>query len=318
MAVYTQLTNETIAEIVEDVYGLGPLVFALGIAEGVENTNYLVVAEGKDGAEHKYILTLYEKRVNTNELPFFLGLMRHLAAKGIACPQPLPRRDGTLHTEVKDRHAVLVSFLPGKSKTLFEVGDVAHVGKAIALLHRAGADFPIARENALSLAGWQALADKLEGKLDSIEPGLESLVMHELMFLDEHWPVGLPVGVIHADLFPDNVFFEDDGRLSGIIDFYFACTDMLAYDVAIALNAWCFEGDRFSAAKADALLMQYQAVRPFTAEERTAWPVLLRGAALRFLLTRAHDWVFREPGALVTPHDPREYVMKLKFHRGGA
>ncbi len=284
------------------------------LPRGWENTNYLIDVEGKGGAEEKYILTLYEKRVAPGELPFFLGLMGHLAARGFACPQPIARRDGSLSGEVAGRHAVLVSFLPGKSKTVFTAGDTAQVGAAVAKLHAASKGFGLTRANALSLGGWRKLHAKVEGGLDTIEPGLDAMVADELAYLGARWPEALPGGVIHADIFPDNVFFEDE-LVSGIIDFYFACNDALAYDVAIALNAWCFEGDRFSVEKAAALRGAYEAQRPFTDAEKAAWPVLLRGAALRFLLTRAHDWIFREAGALVTPHDPREYAMKLRFHR---
>lgn len=313
MAVYTQLANETIAQVLHEDYGLSAFDFAVGIAEGVENSNYLVVTNEKD-VEKKYILTLYEKRVSREDLPFFLNLMQHLAQAGIACPQPLLRRDGSLVGEVAGRAAALVSFVPGHSHTVISVADVASVGEALAGLHRAAADFKPTRANALSLAGWRSIFSKIEGKLDTLEAGFSAMVREELAYLEMHWPKDLPRGVIHADLFPNNVFFID-ARVSGIIDFYFACTDFFAYDTAITLNAWCFDGVAFNAKKSHALLSHYEKHRPLSAAEKAAMPVLLRGAALRFFLTRTHDLIFHETGALVTPLDPMEYAAKLRFHQ---
>lgn len=313
MAVYTQLANETIAALVEETYGLGRLALAVGIAQGVENSNYLL--ELADGT--KYILTLYEKRVSAADVPFFLGLMQHLAAAGIACPQPVPRRDGSLWGEVAGRPAAMVTFLQGKSRTQLEPVHCASMGAATARLHAAVSDVAATRPNTLSLAGWQALGARIESRVDEIEPGLRQRIAHELGYLAEHWPTteALPGGIVHADLFPDNVFFEGDA-VSGIIDFYFACTDRFAYDLAITLNAWCFDGQhRFVPARAAALMAAYQQHRPLTGAEKAAMPLLLRGAALRFLLTRAHDLLFHEKSALVTPKDPLEYAAKLRFHQ---
>jgi len=317
MAVYTQLTNETIAELVEKTYGLGQLAFALGIAQGVENSNYLLDITTAEGQELKTILTLYEKRVAPEDLPFFLALMEHLAGRGVNCPVPLRRRDGAVLSAVGGRPAAMVTFLHGRSRTILKNPHVTAVGKALAALHRAAADFPMRRPNTLSLSGWQALAHALHGRLEEIAPGLEALVTQELDYLAAHWPEAdtLPRGIIHADLFPDNVFFDDE-HLTGIIDFYFACEDFFAYDLAIVLNAWCFEAAKeFNATKSRLLLQAYQSVRPFTPAEKQAFPVLLRGAALRFLLTRAYDILHRSESALVTPKDPLEYLHKLRFHR---
>lgn len=317
MAVYTQLTNETIAELVEQHYGLGKLAFAVGIAQGVENSNYLLDVTTKDGREEKYILTLYEKRVKHEELPFFIDLMKHLNLKGIACPAPIARTDGSYFSEVQGKQAALVSFLSGRSRTVLKNPHVSEVGKALAQLHIASGDFKQTRVNALSVAGWESLAASLAGKLDSITPGLDALVADELVYLKNEWPASqtLPRGIIHADLFPDNVFFEDD-TLSGLIDFYFACEDALAYDVAITLNAWCFEHQKeFNATKSRLLLQHYQAVRALSDAEKKSFNVLLRGAALRFLLTRAYDKINHSPDAQVTPHNPMDYVHKLRFHQ---
>jgi len=314
MAVYTQLTNETIADLVENQYGLGKLAFAVGIAQGVENSNYLLDVTTQDGREEKYILTLYEKRVKAEELPFFIHLMKHLEAKKIPCPQPIARKDGSYFSVVQGKQAALVSFLHGRSRTVLKNPHVSEVGRALAELHLAAKDFDGLRANALSLQGWQTLVASLAGKLDAIAPGLDAMVAEEIAYLKDHWPVSLPVGIIHADLFPDNVFFEDD-TLSGLIDFYFACADALAYDVAITLNAWCFEQKEFNATKSRLLLQHYQAVRPLETAEKSAFNVLLRGAALRFLLTRAYDWIHQTKDAMVTPKDPMEYVQKLRFHQ---
>jgi homoserine kinase type II len=314
MAVYTQLANEDIAALLDQSYGLAPLAFAVGIAQGVENSNYLV-AIGPE--ETKYILTLYEKRVSAVDVPFFLGLMQHLAVAGIACPLPVARRDGTLYGEVAGKQAALVTFLHGKSRTRLEAVHCAGVGGALAQLHRGVDGFKGARANTLSLAGWQALATKIVGDLDSIQPGLRTLVEDEIAFLEQAWKqmAALPQGIIHADLFPDNVFFEDDA-VSGVIDFYFACTDAFAYDLAITVNAWCFEkGREFNRTKAQQLIAHYQKIRTLSEAEIAALPVLMRGAALRFLLTRAHDMIHHEKSALVTPKDPLEYAAKLRFHQ---
>ncbi len=317
MAVYTPLTNEQISELLEQYDALGTLDFAVGIAQGVENTNYLLAVRTPEGAEQKYILTLYEKRVRPADLPFFLSLLQHVAARGVACPNPIPRRDGALVGEVLGKPASLVSFLHGKSRSIIRNPHAASVGQALGMLHCATKDFALQRSNSLSLSGWQNLHQKIAGRLDEIQPGLEDLVRDELDFAAQHFGVknALPQGIIHADLFPDNVFFEGD-HVSGVIDFYFACNDALAYDVAITLNAWCFEArGEFSPTKSALLLQHYQKQRAFTLEEKAAFPTLLRGAALRFLLTRAHDWLHRDVNALVRPHDPLEYAAKLRFHQ---
>ena len=317
MAVYTSLTPEEIAAWLAQHYALGRLVAAAGIAAGVENTNYRLVTQGENGAETRTILTIYEKRMNPAELPFFLALMQHLARQGIACPQPIARKDGGLLGMLAGKPAALVSFLEGASRDRWTAAHVEQVGAALGALHRASEDFTGTRPNALSFEGWSTLSTALRGKLDTIAPGLERLVDEELAHWAAHGPMlaALPRGVIHADLFPDNVFFDGD-RLSGVIDFYFACTDALAYDVAVTLNAWCFAPDgTLDTAKVEALLAGYQRVRPLSAAELTALPILLRGAALRFLLTRSYDWLHHPPDALVTPHDPLDYAVKLRVHR---
>ena len=288
----------------------GPVLSLKGIAEGVENSNYLLRTQAGT-----FILTLYEKRVNEDDLPFFLGLMEHLAEHGLVCPQPVRGRDGQSLGRLAGRPAVLVTFLEGLSVRRPGVAHCAMVGEALARLHLAGADYPLRRANALALEGWSALADASRARADDVSPGLASLVSQELDSLRAAWPAHLPEGIIHADLFPDNVFFLD-GRLSGLIDFYFACTDAYAYDAAICLNAWCFEQDSsFNVTKGRAFLDGYRSVRPFTGAELSAFPTLARGAALRFLLTRLVDWLNVPAGAMVRPKDPMEYVKKLRFHQ---
>lgn len=315
MAVYTHLTDDQLSAIVTHDYGIGTLVSAAGITQGVENSNYHLTVRDAGQRNISYILTLYEKRMNIHDLPFFLQLMEHVAARGIACPRPVPRADGAFYGTVAGKHAAIVSFLEGESRTEYEVLHLQSVGEALAALHRATADFTHTRANALSLSGWQSMYAVLASGLDEITPGLSALVRAELDSLAQQWPSDLPRGTIHADLFPDNVFFIGD-RVSGLIDFYFACTDMLAYDVAIVMNAWCFDAaHRFDVQKAAALLEGYQTHRMLTEVERAAFQVLLRGAAMRFLLTRAHDTLHRTAGAQVVVKDPMEYVAKLRFHQ---
>ncbi|MEZ5775211.1 MAG: homoserine kinase [Hyphomicrobiaceae bacterium] len=309
MAVYTEVQPEALAHFL-DSYGLGELVSVKGIAEGVENSNYLVQT-----ARGSYILTLYEKRVRRDDLPFFLGLMEHLAGRGITCPTPLRDLEGRMLRELAGRPAAIVSFLEGISVKRPSVAHCAGLGEALAGLHQAGEGFKLTRENALSLAGWREIATRLGEDADKVSAGLGALIETELDELERRWPAGLPVGVIHADLFPNNVFFRGD-RLSGLIDFYFACNDMFAYDIAVCLNAWCFEADHaFNVTKARAMLEAYRRGRGLSPEEIAALPILARGAALRFLLTRAHDWLHTAPTALVNRLDPQEYVRKLRFHR---
>jgi homoserine kinase type II len=308
MAVYTEVGDADLEALLK-VYDLGALLAFKGIAEGVENSNFLLRAE-----TGTYILTLYEKRVAEADLPFFLGLMEHLAGRGISCPLPVRGRDGKTLRQIAGRPAALITFLDGMSVRRPQPQHCAALGKALAEMHEAGRDFPLRRENALSLSGWPPLFEMSRARADEVEPGLADFVDRELAALASAWPTGLPDGVIHADLFPDNVFFLK-GKLSGLIDFYFACNDFLVYDLAVCLNAWCFEPDcAFNVTKGRAMIQAYANVRRLEAAELEALPILARGAALRFLLTRLHDWLTVPAGALVTPKDPREYLRKLRFH----
>ena len=309
MAVYTDVTSDQLERFLAS-YDLGGLTSFKGIAEGVENSNFLLNTEAGS-----FILTLYEKRVATADLPFFLRLMDHLAAAGLTCPQPVRSRAGEALGELAGRPAVIVTFLEGIWIKQPAVTHCAQLGRALAELHRAGANFPLRRPNALSLPAWPGLFAAAGERADDVSPGLAADIEAELAALSAGWPSGLPSGVIHADLFPDNVFFLQD-RLSGLIDFYFACTDALAYDLAVCLNAWCFDAaGAFDLAKGQAMIAGYQAVRPLESTEVEVLPILARGSALRFMLTRLVDWLNVPGGALVRPKDPLEYLHKLRFHQ---
>ena len=309
MAVYTEVSDEDLARFIAS-YGVGALLSYKGIAEGVENTNYLLHTE-----KGPFFLTLYEKRVAPSDLPFFLGLMEHLANAGLTCPTPVHDAEGRTLRTLAGRPAALVTFLEGVWLRRPQPRHCLEVGKALARLHLAGRGFAGRRANALGLSGWRPLFERFKPQADDVAPGLAATIEQELDDLEAHWPTGLAVGVIHADLFPDNVFFLGD-RLSGLIDFYFACNDAFAYDIAVTLNAWCFESDHtFNMTKSQALLRGYQSLRPLAPEESAALPLLARGAALRFLLTRAYDWLNTASTALVSRKDPSEFLRRLRFHR---
>jgi homoserine kinase type II len=312
MAVYTDVSAEDLSQFLAG-YDLGELLSYKGIAEGVENSNFLVHT-----SRGHYILTLYEKRVAAGDVPFFLALMEHLAARGINCPQPVKNRKGETLGRLCGRPAAIITFLDGMWIRRPGARHCAAVGEALARLHLAGADFAGQRRNALSVDGWRPLFEQVADRADSIQHSLRATIEKELTHLEKHWPRGLPQGVIHADLFPDNVFFLGD-KLSGLIDFYFACIDTLAYDVAICLNAWCFEPDHsYNVTKGGSLLASYIKVRPLSDAELDALPLLSRGAAMRFLLTRLVDWLNVPEGALVRPKNPLEYFRKLRFHQKAA
>jgi homoserine kinase type II len=309
MAVYTEVSDEELSDFIAG-YRIGRLLSYKGIAEGVENTNYLLHTEAGP-----FILTLYEKRVARHDLPFFLGLMEHLAGAGLSCPTPVRDGAGRLLGELTGRPAALVTFLEGVWIRRPQRHHCAAIGTTLASMHLAGRHFLARRANALGLAGWRPLFDRFSNRADEIAPGLAKSIAAELEYVTAHWPVHLPQGIIHADLFPDNAFFLGD-KLSGIIDFYFACNDTLAYDIAVCLNAWCFEPDNaFNITKGRALLKGYHSVRTLAPEELAMLPLLARGAALRFLLTRAYDWINTPTNAFVNPKDPIEYLRKLRFHQ---
>jgi homoserine kinase type II len=310
MAVYTEIGDDELRDFIAG-YEIGAVLSCKGIAEGVENSNYLLGTE-----RGNFILTLYEKRVSPADLPFFIALMDHLAHQGVACPTPVRAKDGGALRELCGRPAAIVTFLNGMWPRRIEPFHCAAVGAALGRLHQAGESFAMTRPNDLGLAGWRRLFLACGDRADEVQPGLATELAEELAALEDTWPQGLPGGVIHADLFPDNVFFRDH-EVSGLIDFYFACTDAFAYDLAVCVNAWCFEPDgSFNVTKARLLVGHYRGERPLAAAEIAALPLLARGSALRFLLTRLYDWLNQTEGALVRPKDPLEYLRKLRFHRG--
>ncbi|MBC6405056.1 MAG: homoserine kinase [Rhodospirillales bacterium] len=309
MAVYTEVGSEALAAFLEP-YALGRLTAAKGIAEGVENSNYMI-----ETTQGRFILTLYEKRVRPEDLPFFIALMRHLAAAGLACPQPVAARDGAVLRRLAGRPAALFTFLAGLSPQQVQDWHCAALGSALARLHRAAEGFPESRPNRLSVAGWQPLIEDCRAGADAVSQNLSEELDEAYQTISAAWPRTLPSGIVHADLFPDNVFFLGK-QLSGLIDFYFACTDFYAYDLAVCLNAWCFDGTHsYVPERGAALIQAYIRERRLTAAELQALPALAAGAALRFLLTRLYDWLNRPPGAMVRPKDPREYLTRLRFHR---
>ncbi len=309
MAVYTEVSDEELETFVA-LYDVGSVLSCKGIAEGVENSNFLLHTE-----KGTFILTLYEKRVNPDDLPFFLGLMDHLSKNGISCPVPIKQISNETLGKLANRPATVVSFLDGMWMRRPKAIHCSKLGKSLAKLHLEAKNFKQNRENALSVNSWRKMFEKSQDRADEVQSGLCDLILEELEYLELNWPKDLPKGIIHADLFPDNVFFLHD-ELTGLIDFYFACNDFWAYDLAICLNAWCFEPDlSFNVTKARALLTGYRTVRPLTIEEFNSLSLLARGAALRFLLTRLHDWLRIPSGALVSPKDPLEYLRRLRTHQ---
>ena len=309
MAVYTDVSDEELSTFLAK-YGIGNLLSFKGIAEGVENTNYFVQT-----SEGNFILTLYEKRVNPKDLPFFLELMVHLSKKDISCPIPIRQESGKYLDLLANRPAVIVSFLEGMWIRRPQAHHCTALGETLAGLHLAAKNFDMRRSNSLSIESWKELFNKIRDHADKFHDGLKNEIERELENIEVSWPRDLPEGIIHADLFPDNVFFLDD-RLSGLIDFYFACNDYWAYDLAICMNSWCFEPDHsFNVTKARALVEGYRKIRNLGDDELDALATLARGSAMRFLLTRLHDWQNVPPGALVRPKDPMEYIRKLRFHQ---
>ncbi len=312
MAVYTDITEAELDPLLRR-FGLGAALTFKGIAEGVENSNFFLETEAG-----RFILTLYERRVREDDLPFFVELMQWLAGRGFPCPTPMADRTGQMLMRIRDKPAALVSFLNGVSVSRPTPRHCREAGGGLARLHLAGEGFKGRRENALGAHAWAGLFEGQAASADQLQPGLAQAIAADLETLAAAWPTGLPSGVIHADFFPDNVFFVR-GRFAAAIDFYFACNDALAYDVAVCLVSWCFDGEgRFKVDHAKALLAGYQAVRPLEPDERAHLGVLAMGAAIRFFLTRLIDWTSTPAGALVKPKDPLEYAAKLAVFRDPA
>lgn len=309
MAVYTDVSDQALTAFLRE-YNAGVMRRKTPIAEGVENSNYRV-----DTDTGQFVLTLFEKRTRKEDLPFFMGFMSHLAAHGLPVAAPVKNSAGAFIGTLAGRPAALIEFLPGRPVKSPNAEDCMALGTMLARLHEAAGDFSMTRPNVLSIDGWRKLADDCRNRADECAPGLAGLIDGELRRLYAAWPQGLPTGVVHADLFADNVLFHD-GRITGVIDFYFSCTDFFAYDIAICINAWCFDGKRrLIAENARSLMSAYSKHRTLTEAEMDAFPVLLRGAALRFMLTRLYDWLNQVEGAIVTVKDPLEYRDVLDFHR---
>ena len=309
MAVYTEICGDELIEFCA-AYDLGDILSYTGIAEGIENSNYLLTL-----TSGPYILTLYEKRVKQSDLPFFLNLMNHVAEAGVSCPRPIATRDGSVLRELAGRPCALISFLGGISPIRPRLYHCGELGRVLAEFHLASANFDLSRPNNLSVDAWRGLLESCGPLVNDLRPGFFDQLESEISILEKEWPRALPSGVIHGDLFPDNVFFQGE-FLTGIIDFYFACKDSYTFDLAVSLNAWCFEPDNsFSITKSQILLNNYSAVRGISQVEIDALPVLARGAALRFLLTRLYDWTHPSKNALVVLKDPMEYWIKFEFHK---
>ena len=312
MAVYTDITDEELAAFLGD-YDLGQAVAFKGIAEGVENSNFLL-----ETTTGRFILTVYERRAKPEDLPYFLDLLTWLADRGYPSAKPIADRSGATLKTVRGKPAALVEFLPGLSARRPTVAHCREAGEGLAWLHLSGEGYPARRANDLGQPHWAPLFAKHRQAADGLKPGLAATIDKDLAALALAWPRGLPAGVIHADYFPDNVFFKSDGKFAAAIDFYFACDDAYAYDIAVTLNAWCFEADgSFNITAARALIAGYERRRPLSPAERDAIPILARGAAMRFFLTRLADWGATPAGALVKPKDPLEYERKLAVHREG-
>ena len=311
MAVYTDITDAELEGFLAE-FDLGGALSCKGIAEGVENSNFLVETTGG-----RFILTIYERRVRAEDLPYFLGLMQWLAQHGFPCAEPMAGRDGAIQREIRGKPAALVQFMNGLSVRRPSAAHCREAGQGMAWLHQTASGFAGRRPNDLGHAVWPGMFGRLEAEAEALKPGLAKVIGRDVEEIAAAWPEGLPSGTVHADLFPDNVFFQN-GAFAAAIDFYFACDDALAYDIAVALNAWCFEPDgSFNITSARALIAGYERRRPLSAAERAALPILARGAALRFFLTRLNDWRSTPQGALVRPKDPLEYERKLAVHRAG-
>ena len=311
MAVYTDISDEELSELLAGFDIGAPLAFK-GIAEGVENSNFLLETEAG-----RYILTVYERRVKADELPFFLGLMGHLAGRGFPSATPVADRKGQVLQRLRGKPCVIVDFLQGLSVRRPTSAHCREAGEGLAWLHLSAQGFSGRRANDLGQARWAPLFAGLRKDAEALKPGLSATIDKDLATLALAWPRNLPAGIIHADFFPDNVFFQA-GKFAAAIDFYFACDDALAYDIAVCLNAWCFEPDgSFNVTSARAFINGYERRRPLSPAEREALPILAHGAAMRFFLTRLNDWGSTPAGALVKPHDPLEYERKLAVHREG-
>ena len=311
MAVYTKLSEVELKEFFSK-YSLGKLLKYKEIKEGIENTNYFILTE-----KGKYILTLYEKRVDEKELPFFIGLMRNLYDKNFPSPEPIINKNGNYISEASNKKAAVVSFVDGETKKILNPNECYQVGVNTGKLHSITKNLSGKRENKLSINSWRKIYNKVKKDCHKIHPKLTGIIQKNLDEIEKNWPKNIPQGIIHADLFPDNIFFKDN-KLSGIIDFYFSCNDFYAFEIAVCLNALCFDGAKenlsFNVTKAKKFIDGYSSIRKLTEEEKKYLKILCQGAAIRFLLTRVFDYLNLIEGAIVKIKDPVEYLKRLEFH----
>ena len=311
MAVYTHITDEALDAFLAE-YDIGQAVAFKGIAEGVSNSNFLL-----ETTTGRFILTVYETRTDAADLPYFLGLMEWLAKAGFPSAAPVAGRDGAALRTIDGKPCAIATFLQGLSVSRPSAAQCKEAGAGLAWLHEAAQGYQGRRPNSLGQANWAAMFAPLHWAAEALKPGLAATIDADIAKFAANWPHHLPRGTIHADFFPDNVFFRQ-GRFAAAIDFYFACHAQFAFDIAITLNAWCFEADgSFNETKARALIAGYESRRPLTSDERAMMPLLAHGAAMRFFLTRLADWAAPKEGALVKLHDPLEYERKLAVHRAG-
>ena len=311
MAVYTKISSKDIL-LIEKNYNLGRIVSFKGIKKGIENTNYLLKTKDK-----KLILTLFERRVNKKDLPFFMNLMDELSKCKINCPKPQKNKKGSFLIKIKNKTASIVSFVEGKDKLKLSPKNCYEVGKNIAKFHRVSKKIKLYRKNSLSLKDWPKLLNKIGNKSKIISSNLSSFMKNNFLQIKNRWPKNLPFGIIHADLFIDNIFFKKD-KFHGYIDFYFACNDFLMYEIAICINALCFDKKNnkfiFNKKKSISLIKGYSKIRKFSDKEKKSLNVLCKGAALRYLLTRTYDFINTPKSAVIKIKNPREYIQKLKLH----
>jgi homoserine kinase type II len=308
MAVYTKLEHQEVRQFLEQ-YNINNFKDYKGITEGVENTNYLIKTSEQD-----YILTIYEKRVDENDLPFFIKLLSYLSENKFPCPKPIANKNNEKINRIKNKNAALVTFLNGQSKNKITSEECFEIGKITAQLHEITKKFDINRKNNLSIENWDSIFEKtIKQKID-LDESIIKKTKNYLNFLKDKWPKNLPQGIIHADLFPDNIFFTNN-KVSGIIDFYFACNDFFAYEIAICINSLCFDNNStFNMTKAKNLIDGYTSIRTLREDEKKYLPILSMGAAMRFFLTRLYDFYHTDNKADVKIKDPFEYLKKIEFH----
>jgi homoserine kinase type II len=309
MAVYTKISQNDLEELLSN-YEIGKPLSYTAIEAGIQNSNYFI-----DTDKARYVLTIYENRINLDDLPFFLNLTEHLATHGVPCPLPIANKTGEKISTIQGKPCAIISFVKGTEVKNINISHVSELGKNLAKMHLAGQDFPMQRVNEMGMDHWQDMLNNVKNRADEIENGISAEISEQLELLQKNWPKNLAKGIIHGDVFPDNVLFADNGSIAGIIDFYFACTDILIYDLAVCLNSWCFDDNKiFNQEKANMLISSYNKVRPISKDEMDALPILATGAAMRFLLSRMYGWQNRVEGAVVFTKDPLEYLQKLRFH----